>query len=84
MTKLLLKMAILSPFTLVLAGGALAVADQPETDRFGGIISIKAEATGFFYLKMVGGRWFFITLEGHGYIPIGVNHLIQLRLPPCD
>jgi len=44
-------------------------------DRYGGATTIKAEATGYFRLQQIHGRWFFITPEGHGFVPLGVNHL---------
>jgi hypothetical protein len=47
----------------------------PPLDSYGGAIKIKAEATGYFRLQEIKGRWFFITPEGHGFIPLGVNHL---------
>ena len=47
----------------------------PPRDVYGGATTIKAKATGYFRLEETGGRWFFITPEGHGYIPLGVNHL---------
>lgn len=46
-----------------------------EFDRYGGSKAIKGRATGWFHIEEVKGRWFFITPEGHGYIPIGVNHV---------
>lgn len=71
-------------FAVVLLGSLAAVhAAQPATqgaalpprDAYGGATTIKAKATGYFRLEEIGGRWFFITPEGHGYIPLGVNHL---------
>lgn len=45
------------------------------TDRFGGDDRISSEATGFFRVEHIGGRWFFITPEGHGYVALGANHV---------
>ena len=44
-------------------------------DASGGSTTIKTEATGWFRIQKVQQRWFFITPEGHGYLPLGVNHL---------
>lgn len=46
-----------------------------ELDRYGGSMAIRGKATGWFHLEEVKDRWFFITPEGNGFIPIGVNHL---------
>ena len=50
-------------------------ASMPPVDLYGGATTLKSRSTGFFRLEQVAGRWFFITPEGHGYIPIGINHL---------
>ena len=36
---------------------------------------MKRDATGFFRVEEVGGRWYFITPEGHPYIALGGNHI---------
>ena len=63
---------ILTAFVLLTAPSAHS---DERTDRYGGVRSIETEATGFFYIKQIEGRWMFVTPEGHGYIPLGVNHL---------
>ncbi|MBM3862037.1 MAG: hypothetical protein FJ395_20625 [Verrucomicrobia bacterium] len=45
------------------------------TDRFGGATAIKRQATGFFRVEQINGRWMFITPEGHGYLALGANHI---------
>lgn len=52
-----------------------ASAAEPTTDRFGGTLAIKHEATGFFRVEKVNDRWMFITPEGHGYLALGANHI---------
>ncbi len=44
-------------------------------DKFGGLIDekFKFEPTGFFTLKKVEGKWFFITPEGNLFWSFGVN-----------
>ncbi len=46
-----------------------------EKDRFGGCAEIRSEATGFFRVEEVEGRWWFITPDGHGFLSLGVNHI---------
>jgi hypothetical protein len=43
-------------------------------DKFGGDLRVTRQATGFFRTEQIGGRWFFITPEGHPFIAIGPNH----------
>lgn len=51
--------------------------DQSRTDseysRYGGLLRSKHEATGFFYTKKVGKRWFFIDPDGYLFIKKGVS-----------
>ncbi|GAB5562895.1 MAG: hypothetical protein SynsKO_45420 [Synoicihabitans sp.] len=51
------------------------VVDLDAVDRFGGLKAIKADATGFFRTEKIGDRWMFITPDGHGYLPLGANHI---------
>lgn len=44
-------------------------------DRFGGLRAVKFEATGFFRVAQHGGRWWFVTPDGHGWLGFGVNHV---------
>jgi len=74
-TLFLLTALLLAPLAALHA--AEAPASLPPVDAYGGATTIKAEATGYFCLKQINGRWFFITPEGHGFIPLGVNHLIS-------
>jgi len=48
---------------------------DPSRDRYGGTTLVKTEASGYFQVKPVDGRWWLITPEGHGFISIGINHL---------
>ena len=47
-----------------------------ERDRFGGFTAVKTNATGFFRVEEIAGRWWFITPEGHGFIAVGFNHAL--------
>ena len=48
-----------------------------KLDRYGGIMieALKAEATGFFYVKKIDGRWWMIDPLGYPYITIGLSHI---------
>jgi len=63
--------------------GIIVHAAEPEKnfDRFGGSQRIRREATGSFRIEKVGPRWMFVTPEGHGFVPLGVNHcgLLQTK-----
>ena len=56
---------------LLIATGVVAA----QADRFGGNLVIRRDATGFFRVEQVNGRWMFITPEGHGYLALGANHI---------
>ena len=45
------------------------------TDRYAGRSDRRDRATGFFYPKKTGGRWWLIDPEGHPYIQAGVCSL---------
>jgi hypothetical protein len=47
----------------------------PGRDRFGGDLRVQRKATGFFRTEQIGGRWFFITPEGHPFVALGPNHM---------
>ncbi|MHC4406695.1 MAG: hypothetical protein ACYTG0_44295, partial [Planctomycetota bacterium] len=44
-------------------------------DVYGGYRSISAEATGFFRVERIDGRWWLVTPDGHGFLSAGVNHV---------
>ncbi|GAB5405665.1 MAG: hypothetical protein Aurels2KO_38960 [Aureliella sp.] len=62
-------------FTAILILICCSICSGQELDRFGGNTTIKARPTGFFRVEQVGGRWLFITPEGHGYVALGANHV---------
>ena len=51
-------------------------AAPPEAtyDPLGGYTDIQREATGWFRVEQVNGRWLFVTPQGHGYLALGANH----------
>ncbi len=44
-------------------------------DQYGGWTGVRVAATGFFRVQQIGGRWWFITPEGNGFLSVGVNHV---------
>ena len=54
---------------------ALAALDLKKTDRFGGLLQLKSEATGWFRVEKFDERWLFVTPDGHGYLALGANHI---------
>lgn len=67
--KMTMKFAILLSVCLV------TECSGQELDRFGGNKAISSEATGFFRVEEINGRWLFVTPEGHGYVALGANHV---------
>ena len=56
------------------AASARSAWDGAEKDRFGGSTFQKREATGFFGLEQLDGRWWFITPDGHPFLAFGALH----------
>lgn len=48
-------------------------AKNPETDSYGGWRAFRLEATGFFRVAEHGGRWWFVTPEGHPFLSMAVT-----------
>jgi hypothetical protein len=44
-----------------------------DRDAYGGFASTKANATGFFRVEEIDGRWWFVTPDGHLFYSAGVN-----------
>jgi hypothetical protein len=67
-------------FGLSVFVATLSFARQGEThthDRYGGRRALTAEATGWFRVAPIHGRWFFITPEGHAFFSLGVTHTVE-------
>lgn len=60
-------------FSVLLLMTLCTVCNGQELDRFGGNKAIKSNATGFFRVEEINGRWLFVTPEGHGYVALNVN-----------
>lgn len=44
-------------------------------DRWGGWTGVKTTATGHFRVEEIGGTWWFITPDGHGFFSAGINNV---------
>jgi hypothetical protein len=49
----------------------------PKYDRYGGVTSITGTKTGWFHVEEIGGRWFFVTPQGHAFFSLGATHAIE-------
>ena len=45
--------------------------DNFNVSKYGGYLDTKAEATGFFRVEKIDGRWWFIDPEGHYFFSLG-------------
>lgn len=46
-----------------------------KRDSWGGCSAVRAQASGFFRVEQIEGRWWFITPDGHGFLSVAANHL---------
>ena len=54
---------------------AAAFAQAPEYDRYGGWTKVRGQATGFFHVEQIDGRWWFVTPDGSSFLSKGVCHI---------
>ncbi len=62
-------------YTVLLFITLCTVCNGQELDPFGGNKAISTEATGFFRVEEVNGRWLFVTPQRHGCVALGANHV---------
>lgn len=43
-------------------------------DRYGGALTIRGRASGWFHLEQLHGRWFFVTPDGNALFSLGLTH----------
>lgn len=48
---------------------------DPTFDEWGGDERVELEATGFFWVTEICGRYWFVTPGGHPFYSLGVNHI---------
>ncbi len=46
-------------------------------DRYGGVLSLSGTKTGWFYVEEIGGRWHFVTPDGHAFFSLGATHAVE-------
>jgi hypothetical protein len=47
----------------------------PGRDRFGGFVDSQGDASGFFHVQQINGRWWFVDPDGHLFFSTGANAL---------
>ena len=52
---------------------ALAAGPDKRFSRYGGDLSRRTKATGFFHVRKIRGRWWFVDPEGYLFLSIGSN-----------
>ncbi len=57
------------------------IATKANTDKYGGDVSIKSKATGFFRTEKQGNRWWIIDPEGNHFITAAVNSIRMGKSP---
>jgi hypothetical protein len=63
---------------------ALQTTTLTNRDSYGGFLNTQAKATGFFHVKKIHGRWWFVDPSGHlffssGMNGVGVNAITRVR-----
>ena len=66
------KWRSIETITLEHAEGFKPLADPKKLDAYGGDPAHKSEATGFFYPKKIGDRWWLVDPEGNRFINVGI------------
>ena len=74
-----------SPPHTTSAAFTLSVDAAPQTDQYGGLLSMASPngATGFFRMEKFGSRWMLVTPDGHAYWFLGVA-LVSGGTPGID
>ncbi|MFZ5830731.1 MAG: hypothetical protein ACOY3P_11620 [Planctomycetota bacterium] len=66
--------------TLIFVASAIGVCraqSSLERDKYGGVLSLKGETTGWFHVEKIGDRWYFVTPQGHAFFSLGVTHSVE-------
>lgn len=75
-----LRLSLFASLALTLRCGAADPAvEAAQLDAFGGWIDLKGRATGWFHLETFNRRALLVTPAGHGFVPLGVNHLSAVK-----
>ena len=62
---------------IVLADATLQAETSAQYDSYGGVLSLKGSETGWFHAEETGGRWYFVTPEGHAFFSLGATHAVE-------
>ncbi len=55
---------------------ALAQSDL-QHDKYGGVVTLEGNRTGWFHVEDINGRWYFVTPEGHAFFSLGATHAVE-------
>jgi hypothetical protein len=61
------------PIALIVGSSVASAKNEGEYDEYAGWRKIRGTKTGFFHTQRIGGRWWFVTPQGHGFFSMGVN-----------
>ena len=61
------------PIALIVGSSVGSAKNEGEYDEYAGWRKIRGIKTGFFHTQRIGGRWWFVTPQGHGFFSMGVN-----------
>ncbi|HEU5078803.1 MAG TPA: hypothetical protein VFT72_06300 [Opitutaceae bacterium] len=51
-------------------------AEAPKYSKYGGNLKYKGEATGFFHVKNIKGKWWFVDPDGYLFLSMGANSAV--------
>lgn len=66
---------IIHPIIFTILSTAVFAQPKEMFDRFGGSIKVKGTETGYFHIEKLNQRYILVTPDGHGFFPVGVNHI---------
>lgn len=70
-------MRIIPVYCLFALSMSAFAAERLELDSYGGSLALPGKKTGWFHVQEIGGRWFFVTPEGHAFFSLGATHAIS-------
>ena len=70
-----MKHLLISMLAVLALSGTADSADK--LDKYGGTTAIKGKATGFFHIKRIAVRHWFVTPEGNAFFALALSHLFS-------
>ena len=64
-------------FLMVAIWAASSAFADTKLDKYGGCVELNGTQTGWFHVEEIGGRWYFITPEGHAFFALGATHAVE-------